>query len=295
MKKECEQTRRTLRRYLRGHVFTMERKRIERHLKTCPLCATEYQSLKRSDETTQFLKDITPVEGVVQKVRTGVSGLSRVRKILYRPLWALAVVAAVFLLTQYVIRPYLRDREREWSELTSPAAPGAARPIAPVPAGAARSPEAKSAEPPQALSPREKNADPLVITIAVDDEQAAIRRINDVMRGHGELRAKRFSDSVREISGELTPKELLTFISRIESAGKISYSRSRFEQFPSAQPLPFLMKLKAAPKPKPSVNAAETPARPAIEAAPPRASDKFPAQADAPAAPKPAPESPQAR
>jgi len=288
MKKECEQTRRTLRRYLRGHVFTMERKRIERHLKTCPLCATEYQSLKRSDETTQFLKDITPVEGVVQRVRTGVSGLSRVRKILYRPLWVLAVVVAGFLLTQYVIRPYLQDREREWRELNSPAVPAA-----PVPAGAARSPEAKPAEPPQALAPVEKIVDPLVVTITVNDEQAAIGRINDVMRGHGVLRTKRFSDSVREISGELTPKELLTFINRIEAAGKISYSRGRFEQFPSAQPMPFIMKVKTAPKP--AVNAVETPSRPVTEAAP-RASDKDPAPVVVePAAPKPAPEPPQAR
>lgn len=293
MKKECEQTRRTLRRYLRGHVFTMERKRVERHLRTCPLCATEYQSLKRADETTQFLKDITPAEGVVQKVRTGVSGLSRVRKILYRPLWILAVVVAGFFLTQYVIRPYLQDQEREWRELTSPAVPSATNPAVPVPAGAARSPEAKSAETPQAPSPGEKTADPLVITIAVDDEQAAIRRINDVMRGHGVLRTKRLSDSVREISGELTPKELLTFINRIEAAGKINYSRSRFEQFPSTQPMPFIMKVKTAPRP--AVNAAETPSRPVTEAAPPRASDTGPAQPGEPAAPKPAPESPQAR
>lgn len=287
MKKECEQTRRTFRRYLRGHVFTMERKRIERHLRTCPLCATEYQSLKRADETTQFLKDITPAEGVLQKVRTGVSGLSRVRKVLYRPLWILAVIAAVFLLTRHVISPYLREQEREWQELTSPVVPGAAAPAVPVPAGAAPSPETKPAQPPQVLSPADKSVDPLVITITVDDEQAAIRRINAVMGGHGALRASRFSDSVREISGELTPKELLTFMNRIETAGRISYSRRRFEQFPGAQPLPFLLKMKAAPAP--AVRAVETPSRQAGEASPPRANDQGPAHAVEPAVPKPAP------
>jgi hypothetical protein len=88
---------------------------------------------------------------------------------------------------------------------------------------------------------------PLPVTITVDNEKTAIRRINEVMRGHGELRKLRFSDTVREISGSLTSKELLTFFSQIESEGKISYSRKRLVAFPSTQLVPFVMNLKVAP------------------------------------------------
>lgn len=293
MKKECAQTRRVLGRYLRGHVFAIERKRIERHLRICPLCATEYQSIKRADETTQFLKDITPAEGVVQKVREGVSSLSGVRKILYRPLWVLAAVMAGYLLAQYVVRPYLQEQERAWRELTSPAEPGPAPRPVPAPPGTTSPPAPKPAEPPQVPPMAEKSVDPLVVTITAEDEQAAIRRINEVMRGHGVLRVKRLSDTVREIEGELTPKELLTFMSRIETAGKIGYNRRRFEEFPNTQPLPFILRVKAAPGPPAAP--AEMPLRQATEAPTMRPNDHAPAQAAEPSAPKPAPESPQAR
>lgn len=286
MKKECERTRKQLRRYLRGHVFATERKRIERHLKTCPLCATECQSLKRVDETTQFLKDITPPEGVVQKVKTGVSGLSALKTILYRPLWVLAVVAVGVAVYLYVVAPYLREQEREWRELTaSAAAPAPAAPAAPAP------PAAEVKQPVQSAAPVPAHKEPLVVTITVEDEQAAVRRINDVMRGHGVLRTKRFSDTVREISGELTAKELLTFFSRIEAAGRISYSRARLEEFPSAQPMPFVIKLKTAP-PRAAVMT-ESPARAPGEAPAPKPAASSPSAPQAPAeqaAPNLAPE-----
>jgi hypothetical protein len=83
----------------------------------------------------------------------------------------------------------------------------------------------------------------------------------------------KFSDTAREISGSLTAKELLTFFNRIEPAGKISYSRKRFESFPSAQTIPFVMKLIVAPaapeqntpseKPAPKPAEASAPAPPA--------------------------------
>jgi hypothetical protein len=112
---------------------------------------------------------------------------------------------------------------------------------------------------------------PLPVTITVDNEKAAIRRINEVMRTR-ELRKLRFSDTVREISGSLTSKELLTFFSLIESEGKISYSRKRLARFPNAQPVPFVMNLKVAPqaaeKPSPAEQPAVTPAEATVSSQP---------------------------
>jgi hypothetical protein len=92
------------------------------------------------------------------------------------------------------------------------------------------------------------------------------------MRGYGELRNMRFSDTVREISGSLTSKELLTFFSLIESEGKISYRRKRLAKFPSAQPVPFVMNLKVAPqaaeKPLPAERPVVTPAEAAVSSQP---------------------------
>lgn len=295
MKKQCEQTRKQLRRYLRGHVFAPERKRIEHHLKTCLHCATEYQSLRRSDETTRFLKEITPPEGVVQKMKTGVLSLSSIKKILYRPHWILIIGAAGFVLYQYVINPYLHEQEREWRELTAPSAPAVvSTPAPPVPAAAvapAPAPgESKQAE--TAAAPAARKGDPLVVTITVEEEQG-MRRINDVMRGHGVLRTKRFSDTVKEIPGDLTAKELLTFFNRIETVARISYSRSRLEAFPSAQPLPFVLRLKTIPRP--AVKANEGASGASGEAPAPKAAESGPQTNVEQTVPKPALETPPAR
>jgi len=77
---------------------------------------------------------------------------------------------------------------------------------------------------------------------------------------------------VREISGSLPGKEMLTFINRIESAGKVTYSRKKSEFIQSVHPIPFIVKLKPASKiagppatqtaPK-AYKPAETPAQPA--------------------------------
>ncbi len=85
------------------------------------------------------------------------------------------------------------------------------------------------------------------------------------MRGHGQLRKMSFSQSVRQISGDLTPAELLVFFNRIEKAGKVSYSRKRFQSFPAAQPIPFVMKIKRTPMiaEQQSTKPGSTPALPA--------------------------------
>jgi hypothetical protein len=253
MKKNCAYTRKSLRKYLHGHLFKPEQIRVERHLRSCVMCYTEYQALKQAAETKQYLKDITPPEGIVQRVQASVSGLSKLKKILYRPLWLAGIITIIVLAFIYVLAPPRRDLEIENLEKsgsvgsalssTAPASPVRAVDPAPVtaPATTVRPPASQPDEAVRILKP-------LPVTITVDNEKAAIRRINEVMRGHGELRKMRFSDTVREISGSLTSKELLTFFSLIESEGKISYSRKRLVAFPSSQPVPFVMNLKVAPQ-----------------------------------------------
>ena len=267
MKKECAQTRKTLRRYLRGHVYAMERKRIERHLAVCPLCSTEFQSLKRSDETTRLLRDITPPEGLAGHAERGVSLLASTRKIFYRPLWIVAALAAGYLLYHFVVAPYLREQEREWNELSAPSKTASAQqsPAAPpAPAAPAVAPK----QPPAASPAPAKKPNPLTVTITAEDERQAMRRLNEVLRGHTVLRSKRFTESEKEVSGELTPKELMTLFGRIESAGKVAYSRKRLDAAPAADPLPFVLKLVAAPKPAAPAASAAAPAAAAVRTEP---------------------------
>jgi len=277
MKKDCAYTRKSLRKYLHGHLFKPEQIRVERHLRSCVMCYTEYQALEQAAEAKQYLKDITPPEGIVQRVQAGVSGLSKLKKILYRPLWLAGIITVIVLAFIYVLAPPRRDLEIENLEKsgavgsaplsTAPASP--AQGVRPSPVTA----PATAVQPP-ASQPDEavRMLKPLPVTITVDNENAAIRRINEVMRGHGELRKMRFSDTVREISGSLTSKELLTFFSLIESEGKISYSRKRLAAFPSAQPVPFVMNLKVAPqaaeKPSPAEQPVMTPAEATVSSQP---------------------------
>lgn len=247
MKTECEQTRKSFRKYLQGHLFKPEQLKIDRHLKKCALCSSELQALKRVAETRKYIKDITPPEGMVQKVRAGVSGLSRLRKLVYRPLWVLAMAAAGAAVYLYVLPSLLHDRDFDSIEAPVPSAvvqPAPTPPAAPQAVTQAARPE--PSKPPQSAPPSPA-VNPLTVTITAENERAAMNRINSVMQGHALLRTMRFSDTVKEISGSLTAKELLTFFNRIESVGKVSYSSSRLESFPTAQPVPFVIRLKAAP------------------------------------------------
>lgn len=265
MKKDCEYTRQSLRKYLRGHLFKPEQMKIERHLQKCAFCRTEYEALKRSAETRKFLKDITPPEGVVQRVKAGVSVLSWFKTILYRPLWIVGIAGCAALLYFYVVVPLQRERELEMRELSAP--PAAAVQPAPAGPGAAAPPaEHRAAQP---VQPAVSAVDgPLVVTITAADERAAMRKINDVMQGHAVLRTMRFSEKVKEISGSLTARELETFFARIESAGRISYSRSRLESFPAAAPVPFVIRLKADQKAAAAPPAPQAAAQPAQKPAP---------------------------
>ncbi len=246
MKTECEQARKSFRKYLQGHLFKPEQLKIDRHLKKCALCSSELQTLKRVAETQKYIKDITPPEGMVQKVKAGVSGLSRLRKLVYRPLWILAMAAAGAAVYLYVLPSLLHDRDFDGIE--APVTPAVVQPAPMPPAAPQAATQAARPEPskPQQSAPPPA-VNPLTVTITAENERAAMNRINSVMQGHALLRTMQFSDTVKEISGSLTAKELLTFFNRIESVGKVGYSRSRLESFPTAQPVPFVIRLKAAP------------------------------------------------
>ena len=247
MKTECEQTRKSFRKYLQGHLFKPGQLKIDRHLKKCAHCSSELQALKRVAETRKYIKDITPPEGMVQKVKAGVSGLSRLRKLAYRPLWVLAMAAAggrgLPVRAPFApARPRLR-RHR------SAGPPAVVQPVTTPPAAPQAVAQAARPEPskPRQSAPPSPAVNPLTVTITAENERAAMNRINSVMQGHALLRTMQFSDTVKEISGSLTAKELLTFFNRIESVGKVSYSSSRLESFPTAQPVPFVIRLKATP------------------------------------------------
>jgi hypothetical protein len=160
-----------------------------------------------------------------------------------------AVIAASYF---YVVDPLLHDPDLEKLDagiVPSPAAQGESAPhtLPTTTPAAAPAPPQKTEPAPVAAAPK---ADLLVVTITMEqqNEKAGIKLINEAMKEHASLKTMRFSDKVREISGSLTPDELSTFFNRIQSAGKITYKRSRLASAGSG-PLPFVMKLQALPTP----------------------------------------------
>ena len=270
MNKDCASVRKSLPKYLRGHLFKYEQIRIARHLNSCAVCRSEYQALKKVADTRRLLKDITPPEGFVLRLKAGAAGLARVRMLMYRPLWLLLIIGLATVVYLNIFAPH-RDIEIENIERSLP--PPAPATSAPTGTPAMVSASTASAAVYEAAAPMEhrKRAEsdlapePLVITIAPAGEQA-VRRINEALRSHGQLRKMKFTDSVREISGTMTARELLSFFNRIDEAGKVAYSRKRFESYPETASIPFVMKMKSAPKP---VDPTTRPAPPAAEPAAP--------------------------
>lgn len=267
MKKECEATRSLLPRYLRGHLFKPQQMRIERHLVECVVCRSEFDSLRQIDETRRFLKDLDPPEGVTAQMKAGVSGLAGIRTLMFRPLWLIMIAAAIAASYFYVLDPLLHDPDIEKLDAGIPPPPSATAESSPrtLPTptiAASPAPQQKSEPAPAAASPK---TDPLVVTITVEkqDEKAGIKLINEAMKEHALLKTMRFSDTVREISGSLTPDELLTFFNRIQSAGKITYKRSRLVSAGS-ELLPFVMQLKFLQAP-PQASADRPAAKPAAK------------------------------
>jgi hypothetical protein len=249
MKTECARTRKALPKYLHGHLFKLEQIRIERHLRSCMVCYSQYQALKRADETRKYLKDITPPEGVVQIMKESVFGLKKLKKILYRPLWIVGILIVALVAVYYLNKPRQIEVEIDNIIKTAPSqteqlayAPltSAIHTADITPQGTRRSATSERTQEPL--------TDPLLVTITTDNDKLALRRINEVMRGHAQLRKYKLTEMVREISGSLTPKELLTFFHRIESVVKINYNRKKFESFPNSQPIPFVMRLVLAPR-----------------------------------------------
>jgi hypothetical protein len=289
MKKECEYTRRMLPRHLKGHLFLPQQKRVERHLAACAVCRSQFDALRRINETQEFLDYLSPEEGIAGRVKAGAFRLSRVRKLFFRPLWLAAVVIAVVVLQVYVIRPLLHDPDLEKLD-AGPTVPPAeqvkAEPVTiPTPTHAAAEPKPQAAAAPA--------TDPLVVTITLvkENEKAGIRMINDAMKEHALLKSMRFSEKVREISGSLTPDELSTFFSRIQGIGKITYKRSRLAAA-QGELLPFVMKLQAVSAP-PQAAVEQPAARPVVEPSDKPAERPAPKPAEKaaePAAERPAPE-----
>lgn len=248
MKKECAYTRKHLSRYLAGRLFAWQRRRVGGHLAACPVCSSEFDAIRRIDETQRLLRDITPAEGLDRTLQAGNASLAALRRLLYRPLWLVLAVAAAVVAYLYVIHPLLHDPDLE--RLDAPV-PQTAAPAGRVPQSAPSvtlAVEPKKAAVAAAPSP---SVSPLEITITVEKEKenASVRRINEAMKEHPQLRSMRFSDSTREISGSLTASDLYTFFSRIEGAGKVAYRRSRLARAGEGDLVPFVMRLHAVSAP----------------------------------------------
>jgi hypothetical protein len=245
MKKECTYTQRMLPRYLTGHLFRPQLRRIGRHLSVCPFCRSEHDALRRVSETREILRDIAPAEGMAGRVLRRASRLSGLTRLLYRPLLLLLVLGTAGAVYLYVITPLLTDPDLEKLDggpaaLTTAPSPS----MATLPSLTLPGPFALPAAAPPAPAAQ---TDPLLITITIakEEEKAAIARLNDAMQGHAFLNALRFSENVREIAGNLTADELYTFFDRIRGTGKVAYKRSRLASG-SGEMIPFVIRLQAS-------------------------------------------------
>jgi len=273
MKKDCAYTQGMLPRYLKGHLFLPQQKRVERHLASCPVCRSRHDALRQTDDTREFLRYLDPNQGIAGRLKAGLAWITR---LFFRPLWMVMIVAAALAVQHYAIRPLLHDPDLEKLDAgTQPqpaAKPGTASPSVPAQAPAVpAAPAQKKQEPAPITAP--PKADPLVITITVEreNEKTSIARINEAMKEHALLTSLRFSDKVREVTGSLTSDELYTFFGRIRDTGKIDYKRSRLASATSGEQVPFVLKLQsvaAPPRPpaeRPPAPPADKPVEKAVE------------------------------
>jgi hypothetical protein len=245
MRKECEQTRRALPDYLHGHVFKMTRIKIERHLERCVVCRSEFEALRRMEETRQILKDINAPEDVVGRVKEGVSSIRKLKTVLYRPLWMAGLVLIAAGVYYYIITPRQLDVEIERIVKTEATVSAQAASGPPVAANAPVKPRGSEQPLPARAAVTLPAPERLVVTIRA--ENSAIPRINEIMHGHSQLQQLRFGDSAREVVGSLTASELVTFFDRVSTVANVSYSRKRLRSFPATEPIPFVMKLVLVP------------------------------------------------
>jgi hypothetical protein len=255
MKGECEYTRKRLERYLNGRLFKIQLRRIARHLSVCAICSSEFDAVRRIDETKRILRDVDSPDAS-PFVRIASRAVPAVRRLLYRPLWLSLILCSLVALYLYVLLPMVHDPdlERLDASLSEPvAAPDSTRASGPTPTAvheagpSRRAPKGSSAQ-------EDTRPDPLIVSVVVDAdrEKATIQRINEAMKEHALLKSMRFSDTVREISGSLTANELKSFFDRIQDAGKITYKRSRLASAGETGLLPFVVRIKVAPPAHPA-------------------------------------------
>jgi hypothetical protein len=246
LKKNCERTRKALPDYLRGHVFWITKKRIERHLDRCAVCRSEFEALKRINETSQLLKYVDTPEGLAHRVKEGISSLAKLKTILYRPLWFAGIVLSVAGIYYYAHQPRQLDIEIDDIVKTAPITTAAVTPPEAIkPNTLAVTPPAARRQKPEPVPAQ--TVEPLVVSITPVSEAPAIRHLNEIMEGHEQLRKLKFSDTHRELSGKLTAPELLIFFERIREVAKVRYDRKRLASFPADQQVSFVLKLKKAP------------------------------------------------
>jgi len=256
MKQECERTKKALPDYLRGYVFRITRNRIDRHLQTCAVCRSEFEALRRMEETRQILKYVDSLGGVAHRLKEGVSALAKLKKILYRPLWLAGILLVAAALSYYAMLPRQLDLEIENIVKTAPANTAPVPGAGPAQGASVVTRPVASLNVPVTQPAPVKTVTPLAVSIVPASESTSIQSINEVMSGHGSLRKMKFSDTVRQLSGTLTAQELLTFFDRMGEVAKVRYDRKHFKSFPDGQKIPFILMLKAAPKsverPKPA-------------------------------------------
>ncbi len=263
MSKDCDKTRKYLPKYVQGHVFKYQQIRISRHLAGCPLCRSEYQALQKITDTRRLLQNVHSGDGIGDHLRAGSAILGRLKVLLYRPLWLIAIAGALTLLYLNVIAPQRRDIEIENIEKQLP--PAAPKASAPLPSAAPVTAESVTAQAPaqpgSAAAPgKHAVVEPLVVEITPLNDRAA-GRVNELIRGSEQFKKKKFSESVHEISGALSQEEFVEFFGRIEQAAKVTYNRKKALSYPSSQPIPFVMKMKPAPRPaerRPSTQPTDT-------------------------------------
>lgn len=255
MKPECGYTRKQLPRYLGGRLFKLQRTRVERHLAECPVCSSEFDALRRIRETKHFLRDLESGKDIGGTARSLGSAVVR---LMYRPLWVLLIVVAVTVLYRNVLMPVLHDPDIEKLD------PGALPepPAAALQSASSATTPAASAPQPESRRESPRAVDPLVVVITLDKdrEKEGMKRINEAMKEHAGLRSLRFSDTVREVAGNLTTDELQMFFNSIKNAAKVNYKRSRLASEASGALVPVALRLRTKQMTQPGERPADKPA-----------------------------------
>jgi hypothetical protein len=266
--KDCARTRKALPDYLHGHVYWLTRIRIGRHLEHCAVCRSEFETLRRMEETRGLLNELDISGGVARHIQQGLSKLAKLKKILYRPLWIAGLALAAAAGYHYAMQPRQLDLEIDNIVKTAPVSTyptastvqqptaSAPQPVvkAPKPVhehhltpSAAPLPEATAQKPVQKPAPS-PDREPMAVSITPVNETSAVRHINDMIQEHAQLRTLTFSKAHRELSGRLTVEELVALLERIKNVANVRYDPNRLKSFPPAQQVLFVLILKAAPK-----------------------------------------------